>query len=234
MSLTGAISGGGTAVFAGNSYHSGLTLSGSWGDLKVGPDIFVGGSLTNSATGNVLVNESGVISTNGKMLAFGSSPGSDQPVVVTGGLSGTTSASIGPNGGGIGFVVQAPNTISLRSNGNNELSVNGYAVANDVALADQSYTYNLVTTGFSYQIPSTTTSVVLDEAGTLATGTIILPNSITDGQTVRVGTSNTISALAVTPYSGTANKCTASTVTLTQATPLHCIYRLANVTWYPN
>jgi hypothetical protein len=75
---------------------------------------------------------------------------------------------------------------------------------------------------------------MFDPAGTIATGTVVFPAFPADGQKIQIGTSNTITTLTVNANTGQTNKCTGATLTLTQAAPLHCIYRYANTTWYPN
>jgi hypothetical protein len=58
------------------------------------------------------------------------------------------------------------------------------------------------TTGFSITIAGTTKTQILDPAGTLATGTITMPAAPRDEQIVRVASSQTITALTVSPNAG--------------------------------
>lgn len=71
------------------------------------------------------------------------------------------------------------------------------------AYSNQSgYTYNVPITGFSLTIGAAIQVLVLNPAGVLATGTVILPVAPLDGDQVRISTTQTITALTLTP-SGT-------------------------------
>lgn len=64
------------------------------------------------------------------------------------------------------------------------------------------YSYQTPATGFNITIPSTVDNLVLNPAGTLATGTIVMPATPIDGQRVVVSTSQIITALTVSPNAG--------------------------------
>lgn len=53
--LTGSASS--TATIAGVAFNAGLTVAGPWASLSVGPDIYVNGNITNTATGYVNIFE---------------------------------------------------------------------------------------------------------------------------------------------------------------------------------
>jgi hypothetical protein len=62
------------------------------------------------------------------------------------------------------------------------------------------FTYSNVTTGFT---TSVTNTLLIDSISTLATGTVYLPTSPTDGQIVKIAANNAITALTLTANTGT-------------------------------
>ena len=68
----------------------------------------------------------------------------------------------------------------------------------------QAYDYQTPTTGFTYTFtPSSTgTVLVMNPAGTLATGTITMPASPSDGMTVTFSSTKAITALTVSANTG--------------------------------
>ena len=61
----------------------------------------------------------------------------------------------------------------------------------------QQYDYQVPTTGFSYTFAAGTTVLVMNPAGTLATGTITMPAAPADGMTISFSSTKTITALTV-------------------------------------
>ncbi len=98
------------------------------------------------------------------------------------------------------------------------------------AQADQSKVDNTPTTGFAITIGNTTATLRLTPAGALATGTVTLPAAPVDGQIARVLSSQTVTALTVSPSAGQSVVGAPSTVGPT--TPFSMIYDLASATWY--
>jgi hypothetical protein len=100
--------------------------------------------------------------------------------------------------------------------------------------ADQAYSKQVPTTGFSITIANNIRTLILDPAGTLATGTITMPATATDGQSVRITSTQIITALTVSPNSGQSitNAPTAFNPNLTGAQGYEFIYVAANTTWY--
>lgn len=103
----------------------------------------------------------------------------------------------------------------------------------------------------NYQVPVAAATVtassvneslmLLDPAGTLATLTVVMPGpaaSLLDGQTWRLTSSQTITALTLTPGSGTtiggnaASTPTAITPSATGSTGYEFIYKASNAKWY--
>jgi hypothetical protein len=101
------------------------------------------------------------------------------------------------------------------------------------------YDYQTPATGFSYTIPAGVTHSVLNPSGTLASGTITMPASPTDGQINTVSTTQVITALTVNPNTGQSITNAPTTLQLNANTPgnisgfgFQYIYRAANTTWY--
>jgi hypothetical protein len=95
----------------------------------------------------------------------------------------------------------------------------------------QQYDYQVSTTGFSYTFAAGTTVLVMNPAGTLATGTITMPASPADGMTITFSSTQTISALTINGNTGQTVVSKPSALNANQA--LSYVYRLSNTTWYP-
>jgi hypothetical protein len=107
-------------------------------------------------------------------------------------------------------------------------------LVNQKGVADASYSYQTPATGFSITIGAGVRTLVLDPAGTLATGTITMPASPVDGQEIRISSSQNITALTVSANAGQSikNAPTAFTVSTTGQQGYAFIYRASNTTWY--
>lgn len=95
----------------------------------------------------------------------------------------------------------------------------------------QQYDYQASTTGFSYTFAAGVNVLVMNPAGTLATGTITMPASPADGMTITFSSTKQITALTL---SGNTGQTVVSGVTFlpaNQATTY--VYRLSNTSWYP-
>jgi hypothetical protein len=95
----------------------------------------------------------------------------------------------------------------------------------------QQYDYQTPTTGFSYTFASGTNVLVMNPAGTLATGTITMPAAPADGMTITFSSTQTITALTVNANTGQSIVSAATVLPARQAGGY--IYRLSNTTWYP-
>jgi len=95
----------------------------------------------------------------------------------------------------------------------------------------QQYDYQVSTTGFSYTFAAGTTVLVMNPAGTLATGTITMPASPVDGMTITFSSTQTISALTLNGNTGQTVVSKVTVLSANQATTY--VYRLSNTTWYP-
>jgi hypothetical protein len=94
----------------------------------------------------------------------------------------------------------------------------------------QAYDYQTPVTGFSYTFASGVQVLVMNPAGTLATGTITMPAAPADGMTVRFSTSQIITALTVSANSG--QSIVAAVTSLVLGGSAQYIYRATNTTWY--
>jgi len=95
----------------------------------------------------------------------------------------------------------------------------------------QQYDYQTPTTGFSYTFAAGTQTLVMNPAGTLATGTITMPSAPADGMTITFSSIQQITALTL---NGNTGQSVSSAVTFLPAkTTASYVYRIANTTWYP-
>lgn len=94
----------------------------------------------------------------------------------------------------------------------------------------QQYDYQVLTTAFTYTFAAGTTVLVINPAGTLATGTITMPAAPADGMTITVESTQQVTALTMSGNGGTI---VGSAIQLIPNQPLSWVYRLANTTWYP-
>jgi hypothetical protein len=95
----------------------------------------------------------------------------------------------------------------------------------------QQYDYQAPTTGFSYTFAAGVNVLVMQPAGTLATGTITMPASPSDGMSITFSSTRTITALTVNANTG---QSIVSAPTVLPANQVGAyVYRLSNTTWYP-
>lgn len=94
----------------------------------------------------------------------------------------------------------------------------------------QAYDYQVLTTGFSYTFAAGTQVLVINPAGTLATGTIWTPTSPSDGMTITVVSTQQVTALSAVISGGSMVGAAAQ---LLPNQPLSWVWRSANTTWYP-
>jgi hypothetical protein len=93
----------------------------------------------------------------------------------------------------------------------------------------QSYDYQVPTTGFSYTFAAGITNLIMNPAGTLATGTITMPASPADGMTITFSSTQTITALTVNGNTG--QIIVGAPTTLTAGAVVVLVYRLSASTW---
>ena len=95
----------------------------------------------------------------------------------------------------------------------------------------QQYDYQVLTTAFTYTFAAGTTVLVMNPAGTLATGTITMPAAPADGMTISFSSTQTITALTVNANTGQSIVGAPTVLPANQAGGY--VYRLSNTTWYP-
>jgi len=94
----------------------------------------------------------------------------------------------------------------------------------------QAYDYQAPTTGFSYTFAAGTQVLIIEPAGTLATGTVTMPASPADGMTITVESTQQVTALTMSGNGGTV---VGPAVQLIPNQPLSWVYRASNTSWYP-
>lgn len=95
----------------------------------------------------------------------------------------------------------------------------------------QQYDYQAPTTGFSYTFAAGVNVLVMNPAGTLATGTITMPASPADGMTITFSSTQTITALTVNANTG--QSIVRKPTSFGAGSAMTFVYRLSNTTWYP-
>jgi hypothetical protein len=94
----------------------------------------------------------------------------------------------------------------------------------------QQYDYQVLTTAFTYTFAAGTTVLVINPAGTLATGTITFPASPADGMTVIFSSTQAITALTL---AGNGKTIVSAVTALLANQAASYVYRLSNTSWYP-
>lgn len=95
----------------------------------------------------------------------------------------------------------------------------------------QAYDYQTPTTGFSYTFTTGNNVLLLNPAAALASGTLTMPASPSDGMTITVTSTKAIAAL--TWNANTGQTISTAPTTLGANAPISYIYRLASTTWIP-
>ena len=95
----------------------------------------------------------------------------------------------------------------------------------------QSYDFQALTTGFSYTFASGTTTLIINPAGTLATGTITMPATPADGMVITFMTTQEITAITINGNTGQSIGGT-QVAQLPANSALSFVYRQSNTTWY--
>jgi len=95
----------------------------------------------------------------------------------------------------------------------------------------QAYDYQVLTTGFTYTFAAGTQTLVINPAGTLATGTITMPASPVDGMVITFSTTKQITALTVNGNTG--QTVTSGPTFMAAGSSASYVYNLANTAWRP-
>lgn len=94
----------------------------------------------------------------------------------------------------------------------------------------RSLDYQTPVTLFTYTIIANSQGVILNPAGVLAVGTVTMPASPSDGMTVTITTTQTITSLTL--LGNTGQTVSNAITTLSGGTAVSYYYRLSNTTWY--
>ena len=97
----------------------------------------------------------------------------------------------------------------------------------------QSYDFQALTTGFSYTFAAGTTTLIINPAGTLATGTITMPATPADGMVITFTTTQEITAITINGNTGQSIGGT-QVAQLPANSAMSFVYRQSNTTWYRN
>ena len=97
----------------------------------------------------------------------------------------------------------------------------------------QSYDFQALTTGFSYTFAAGTTTLIINPAGTLATGTITMPATPADGMVITFTTTQEITAITINGNTGQSIGGT-QVAQLPANSAMSFVYRQSSTTWYRN
>lgn len=237
---------GGAALGANNSGGNAVVTGGASVGSGAGANVTITGGLSNATNGT---GQGGTVTVIGG--AGGGTSGAGGNVQVRGGVAATSGAGgsvtiegrgatgTAQNGGSVLIIAGAqtgagaPGTISLQvASGTTKVQVDG--VGNLIykqAEASQGYSVQVPTTGFTITIADNVSDLILNPAGTLATGTITMPANPIDGQKIRISSSQVQTALTLSPNSGQSIK-NAPTALAAAGVGVGYIYQLSATTWF--
>ena len=95
----------------------------------------------------------------------------------------------------------------------------------------QAYDYQVPTTGFSYTFAAGVQTLIMNPAGTLATGTITMPAAPADGMVITFSSTKAITALTVNANTGQTINNAVTTLAVGQSASY--VYRTASTAWFP-
>lgn len=101
---------------------------------------------------------------------------------------------------------------------------------NEVAAAINAYQYATPVAGASIVITNDPAFLILEPSATLATLTVTLPSTPSDGQVVRIATTAAVTALTLRGATGQTVK--TAVTTLAAGAAVTFLYRSANSSWY--
>lgn len=86
------------------------------------------------------------------------------------------------------------------------------------------------TTGFNITIANNITEYIINPAGTLATGTFVMPSEPYNGQRIRIASTQTVTALTVSANSG--QTIVGAPTTLSSSSAFEMLYQASDTKWY--
>lgn len=96
--------------------------------------------------------------------------------------------------------------------------------------AQEYITFRSVVNGFTETFGTLDDVMILNNAGTVAAGTVTMPATPLDGRVVHISSAMNVNALTVAPNTGQA--VVGLPTNITSTTPVGFVYRSANATWY--
>lgn len=201
----------------------------------------VGGGTVTSMSGVATILRS--TSSAGSIVTSGFHYSAATPVISGGGTMGTVkafSASAQKVSGvttGIAYASDGASDYSYLAGslsiGKTTAPVNALDVTGNVAttgVVTSGYQRIVPATGFSQTISNNVAMLILKPAAALATGTITMPATPLDGQRVTIATSQTITALTLSPNAG--QTINGTTTTLPANTSVAFVYIATDTAWY--
>lgn len=241
-----AVTGGnsGTVSFGNGNAGGAVTITAGVGGNPTsgwtngtGGAVSVTGGTCGGASGGTGGAGGAVTMQGGAASAFAGSVGGAANVLAANGTStgtGAAGASVAITAGNAGgSAANAGGDITLTTGTATSTGVPGNIITKS-GVCDQAYSKQVPTTGFSITIAAATQTLILDPAGTLATGTITMPAKPADGQQIRITCTQIITALTVSANAGQSitNAPTAFNPNLTGSQGYEYMYVIANTTWY--
>lgn len=203
-----------------------LTVKGGAGNTSG-----TGGSLNLIAGAGAVAGQGGGANLTGG--AGGATSGNGGDVILTGGAASTTTG----NGGGVSL--SGRSGVGSGKNGGG-ISFNSGAASDSTGTSgsiqfqswqsDTSFDLQTPSSGFSITLADRKGVLILDPAGTLATGTITMPLKPNNGQIVRVSSSQIVTSLTVSP--NTSQSIKNAPTTIVAGGSFAYIFVTSGTTWY--
>jgi hypothetical protein len=191
-------------------------------------------ALTGNGTVSGTFGVTGVLNANGGLVVTGTaSVSSNATVGGTLGVTGNTTV-----GGTLGVTGATTLTGLLTANGGILVNGSQTTTTNSTVMkvqiagqreANTGYSYQVPLTGFVITIPDTTSDLILNPAGVLATGTINMPATPWDGMRLTIASTKAVTALTHNPGAGQTLQAALATI----AADGHATWRYLNniTTW---
>jgi len=235
---------GGSATLKGGNASSASTSTSNGGAVTV-----IGGN----GGGNAGTGNGGFATLGGGAGSTTAATGTGGSVIVTGGNGnglttgggGTVTITAGNSGAVAGtagnVAINGGSSAQTNGNGGNITLTAGAATGSGIpgtlklagATAESGYSLQVPLTGFSITIANGTNRLILNPAGTLATGTITMPPNPADGQIVTISSTQTITALTLSPNTAQTISNAASTLAPGPTGAIKYIYVLGSTNWFP-
>ncbi len=152
-------------------------------------------------------------------------------VIASGALRGLSIAATGSGVPGNGINQFSSNVLGLYTSSTQQAKIDANGNFTFVkARADLSKSVQVPTTGFTITVANNTSTLILNPAGTLATGTVTMPATPIDGQEVRFSSTQTVTTLTVSP--NTSQTISNAPTTIAPGQGYAWIYHLATTNWF--